>query len=104
MDVTDGGINALYMLGIRQPTRFIYDFHFFHDTGSSYIQKLRAEFMEGLARGKPRFIVVFNTDWPPPLGRDRIKDFPELQEFLLAHYTIQRVNDEESGYTIYAAQ
>ena len=31
MDVTEGGIHALLRLHVRQPTRFLYDFHFFHD-------------------------------------------------------------------------
>ena len=31
LDTTSGGIHALLRLGLRQPTRFIYDFHFFHD-------------------------------------------------------------------------
>ena len=33
LDTTSGGIHALLRLGLRQPTRFIYDFHFFHDVG-----------------------------------------------------------------------
>ncbi len=33
MDVTEGGVHALWNLRLREPTRFIYDFHFFHNTG-----------------------------------------------------------------------
>src|SRR5262249_1416067 len=38
MDTTEGGIHALLRLGLREPTRFLYDFHFFHDAGDSRIQ------------------------------------------------------------------
>ena len=53
MDVTEGGIHALWSLRLRQPTRFIYDFHFFHDTGDPRIVALRAEFVAGLAAQRP---------------------------------------------------
>src|SRR2546430_1479112 len=33
LDTTGGGIHALLRLHVKQPTRFIYDFHFFHDAG-----------------------------------------------------------------------
>ena len=53
MDVTEGGVHALWSLRLRQPTRFIYDFHFFHDTGDSRIVALREEFVAGLAGQRP---------------------------------------------------
>ncbi len=54
MDVTEGGVHALWSLRLRQPTRFIYDFHFFHDTGDPRIVALRAEFVAGLAGAASR--------------------------------------------------
>src|SRR5262249_39347966 len=31
MDTTEGGIQTLLYLKVREPTRFVYDFHFYHD-------------------------------------------------------------------------
>ena len=39
LDTTAGGIHALLRLGLRQPTRFIYDFHFFHDADDPRIRR-----------------------------------------------------------------
>src|SRR5215470_5389423 len=36
-DTTEGGIHALLRLGVAEPTRFIYDFHFFYDTDAPEI-------------------------------------------------------------------
>ena len=55
---TEGGIHALLRLELRQPTRFLYDFHFFHDEGDPRIQALRAELVAGLERGRPAAVVV----------------------------------------------
>src|SRR5207247_6714835 len=32
LDTTGGGVHALLRLSVVEPTRFLYDFHFFHDT------------------------------------------------------------------------
>ena len=87
LDTSDGGVHALLRLGIVQPTRFLYDFHFFHDTDRPAIRALRAEFIAGLDRAPPRFIVLFRRGWPS--GRDeRIKGFPELVRLLADRYAI----------------
>ena len=58
MDVTEGGVHALWSLRLRQPTRFIYDFHFFHDTGDPRIVALR----RGI-RGGPRGAAPLPPSW-----------------------------------------
>jgi len=98
MDVTEGGVHALLNLGLRQPTRFIYDFHFFHDTGDPRIRALRAEFVEGLAAGRPAAVVVFRDTWNHG-GYERLGDWPELERLLDRAYTIAVEGD---GYRIYA--
>ena len=77
LDTTAGGIHALLRLGIRQPTRFIYDFHFFHDVADPRIQALRAELVAGLERGRPTAVLVLEDTWPQP-GYARLAAFPEL--------------------------
>ena len=98
MDVTEGGVNALLRLHLRQPTRFFYDFHFFHDEGDPRIQALRAEFARDLERGAPSAIVVFRDTWRRP-GYGRLDGFPAVTRLLERDY---RLAVEGDGYRIYA--
>ncbi|MGH7401125.1 MAG: glycosyltransferase family 39 protein [Candidatus Rokuibacteriota bacterium] len=98
MDTTAGGIHALLRLGVRQPTRFIYDFHFFHDVGDPRIQALRAEFLAALEAGRPAAVVILEDSWPAP-GYGRLDGFPELRRRLEASY---RLAVEGVGYRIHA--
>jgi len=98
MDVTEGGIHALLRLHVRQPTRFLYDFHFFHDERDPRIQALRAEFARDLERGRPAAIVVFRDTWRRQ-GYERLKDFPAVDRLLGTDY---RLAVEGDGYRIYA--
>jgi hypothetical protein len=98
LDTTEGGIHALLRAGIAEPTRFIYDFHFFHDVDRPAIRALRAEFVSGLEGRPPRCIVVFRTGWPAG-GYDRLDRFPELARLLTTRYV---VDVEQPAYTIYA--
>jgi len=81
LDTTGGGVHALLRLGVAQPTRFVYDFHFFHDTSAPVIQALRAELVRGLDARPPRCIVVLDEGWPAG-GQERIAAFPELADRL----------------------
>jgi len=98
LDTTEGGIHALLELGVRQPTRFLYDFHFFHDAQSPYIQGLRAEFLRDLRRRPPGFLVVFERGWPRG-GYERVAAFPDLHAWIETAYTLEA---ERGGYRIYA--
>jgi hypothetical protein len=98
MDVTEGGIHALWKLGRRQPTRFIYDFHFFHDVSDPRIQALRGEFLHALAGAPPSHIVIFRDTWNRE-GYQRLRDWPALERFLDRSYALAVDGD---GYRIYA--
>jgi hypothetical protein len=98
LDTTSGGIHALLRLGLRQPTRFIYDFHFFHDVGDPRIRALRAELMAGLATGRPAAVVVLEESWPG-LGYERLAGFPDLARTLETSFTLAITGQ---GYRIYA--
>ena len=97
LDTTGGGIHALLRLGVREPTRFLYDFHFFHDDAQPAIRALRAELIRGLDARPPRLIVMFEQGWPAG-GWERIERFPELGQ-RLARYDLVRPGP---GYRIYA--
>lgn len=98
LDTTEGGIQALLRLGVAEPTRFLYDFHFFHDVDRPIVRALRAEFLRGLDARPPRFVVVFERGWPAG-GYERIDAFPALADRLQILY--RRVGPGE-GYRIYA--
>ncbi len=98
MDVTEGGIHALLRLGLRQPTRFIYDFHFFHDTEDPRIRALRSEFVTGVEARRPAAIVVLRDTWNRK-GYERVAELPDLTRLLDRSYTLAVEGD---GYRIYA--
>jgi hypothetical protein len=95
-DTTEGAVHALLRLDAREPTRFLYDFHFFHDVAHPTIQRLRAELAHDLAARPPRFIVVFERGWPAG-GIDRFRQFPDLSRLLDTRYTVVQ---RRLGYVI----
>jgi hypothetical protein len=97
LDTTDGGLHALYRLGARQPTRFLYDFHFYHHVEQPYIRRLRAELLAGLRARPPGAVVLFERGWPGG-GYERLRAFPELAQWLEAGYQVVREGDRFRVY------
>jgi hypothetical protein len=98
LDTTMGGVHALFRLGVRQPTRFLYDFHFFHDEHTAMVQGLRAELIRDLDTHPPRVIVVFERAWPAG-GYERLERFPALVARLRERYALALTRPE---YRLYA--
>ena len=98
LDTTDGGVHALLRARVAEPTRFLYDFHFFHDPEQPAIRALRAEFARALDARPPRYIVVFRRRWPAG-GDERIATFPELARRLATRYVVAA---RRPTYTLYA--
>jgi hypothetical protein len=96
-DTTEGGVHALLRLGVREPTRFLYDFHFFHDTEHPTIRALRAELLRDLDARPPALIVLFERGWPAG-GYERFDTFPGLAERLVRYDLVQA----GPGYRIHA--
>jgi len=97
LDTTEAGIHALLRLRAVEPTRFIYDFHFYHDVETPSIQRLRAELLAGLDAHPPKFIVLLERGWPAG-GYERVEQFPGLRQRLAAY----RVDRRRDGYVVYA--
>jgi hypothetical protein len=97
LDTTEGGIHALLRLHARQPTRFIYDFHFQHDVDHPYVRRLRGELMRALNAEPPAAVVLLEHGWPEG-GYERLAGFPELQRWLLAGYGRA---EEGDGFRLY---
>ena len=98
LDVTEGGVHALWNLGLTEPTRFIYDFHFFHDPADPRIVALRAELVAGVTAGRPAAVVVLRDTWNH-LGYERLDEWPEIERVLARSY---RLAVDGDAYRIYA--
>ena len=97
LDTAEGGIHALLRLGAREPTRFLYDFPFYHDVEHPYVARLRGELLDGLAAYPPAAVVLFESGWPAG-GYARLDRFPALRDWLAGHY---RLDVEADGYRVY---
>ena len=64
LDTTAGGIHALLRLGVRQPTRFIYDFHFFHDVERPAHPRAARRARGGPRRAAARRCRGVRAGWP----------------------------------------
>jgi len=99
---SDGLIHALYLLRARQPTRFIYDYHFYHTVDHPYIQRLRAELLEGLRARPPGAVVLIEPGVSfTPRGYARLEDFPALATLLESSYRLAHEGEGYQGYRIY---
>jgi hypothetical protein len=99
LDWTAGGIHGALIAQARPATRFIYDFHFYHDVSTPVIWRLREELVGGLRRSAPRFIVrTGGPDRPYVRGRDTTTEFEALEALLRADY---RVAAQGAGFVIY---
>src|SRR5437016_4953825 len=97
LDTTEAGVHALLRLRAVEPTRFIYDFHFYHDRETRMVRRLREEFLGGFDAHPPKFVVLLERGWPAG-GYERVDEFAGLRARLLA-YTVDRRGD---GYIVYA--
>src|SRR5258705_10331241 len=92
LDTTEAGVHALLRLRAVQPTRFIYDFHFYHDVQTPMIRRLRDEFLTSFDAHPPKFVLLFERGWPAG-GYERVDGFAGLRKRLLAY----RVNRRGGG-------
>ena len=97
LDTTEGGLHALLRLRAAQSTKFLYDFHFYHDTDQWLIHKLRADFAAQFDRRPPKFLVLFERSWPAG-GYQRVDQWPSLRLRLRGY----RVDRRGAGYIVYA--
>jgi hypothetical protein len=100
LDTTEGGIHVLLRRRVRQPSRFLYDFHFYHDVDHPYVRRLRAELMGALRARPPVAVLMFERGWPVG-GYERLARFPELQGWLSEGY---RIAEEADGYRLYVVR
>lgn len=98
LDTAHGAIHALLNAHIAQPTRFIYDFPFFHAVDQPYVSGLRQELIGGLQHRPPACIILMEEGWPDG-GYERFTQFEALAALLVSDY---RLSQDREGYRIYA--
>jgi hypothetical protein len=102
LDWTGGALLAMLETRTSLATSYVFDFYFYHHVSDSYIQDLRADFMNELQASSPRFIIeVTAIDKPWISGTDTSRDFPELRVFLEQNYSVTMQRDD---YLIYERQ
>jgi Dolichyl-phosphate-mannose-protein mannosyltransferase len=115
LDVSNGALDAMYVVGSRTPTRFIYGFPFFQKDNPSYIRSIRAELISGLeAAGYPPIVLYKRLStrlgsWNPEAANSDIASWwPEFADFLARDYQIYldreidtKTDEGIRGYLIY---
>jgi hypothetical protein len=96
MDMTGGGIHALYQLRVAEPTKYIYDYHFYHPLDDT-IRAMRADFVAALSRSAPAAVVMFKHNGLRS-DYDRLAEFPALADLLATRY---RLHLERRDYRVY---
>ncbi len=97
LDWTGGSIHAMLIAEAKLATRFMYDYHFYHDVSNPYIQGLRETFIKELETAQPRYIIQVIENKPWVSGVDTTREFPELEELLTENYSLAFEGD---GYII----
>ncbi|MNS40098.1 hypothetical protein D3C72_724010 [compost metagenome] len=96
MDVSMGGLHALFKLRVPHATRYVYDLQFYHPLDAN-VAAWRADFIRALEADLPPVMVLFQ-DNGVAFGFDRIDRFPALKDLLARHYDAKV---EHHGYRLY---
>ncbi|HEY6293125.1 MAG TPA: hypothetical protein VI455_16360 [Terriglobia bacterium] len=59
MDTAAGGVNALFVLRVREATRFMYDFHLLNFVNEPFVRQLQTQFMTEIRVSRPKYVVLF---------------------------------------------
>ena len=98
MDTAAGGVDALWVLHIREATRFMYDFHLLYFDNEPFVRQMRSEFMSELRTARPKYVILFRWSWPPPSDYQRFQNFPEFCRWLDDFYVMEH---EQPAYRIF---
>jgi hypothetical protein len=99
LDWTGGAVQAMLISNARLATPYVYDFYFYHNVSSPYIQTQRERFIESMEQSHPRFIVQVDFDVRPMVsGNDTTYEFKELNKLLDRDYSVA---DQGKGFKIY---
>ncbi len=92
IDAFAGCINTLYRLGLVQSTGFIVDFYFLAPDSNPVVQAMRKQFWDEIQNDPPRVFLVTKMVFPinpaTPDTYDKLKLWPQFDDYLSAHYEI----------------
>ncbi|MEY2447082.1 MAG: hypothetical protein QOH79_558, partial [Acidimicrobiaceae bacterium] len=86
LDWVNGAEHGMLLARAPVATRFVHEYQFFHDVDDPLIQSLRREFIAGLNRVQPRFIIDVYEGRPYVSGPGTDNTFPELDALIAQHY------------------
>jgi hypothetical protein len=92
----DGAAHALLNARLQTATPFFEDFFFYHHVSHPYIRGLRKKFINSFQENKPKFVIEITSEYRQTVSGPGTTDtFPELQNLLNMHYTIdlEKVNN-----------
>lgn len=98
MDTAAGGVDSLFVLHVREATRFMYDFHLLYFANEPFVRRLRSQFMSEIRAARPKYVVLFRWSWPPPSGYQRFDTFPEFRQWLDQFYELDY---EQPDYRVF---
>ncbi len=121
LDAFSGCISTLYRMDLVQSTGFLVDFYFFAPQPNAVIDAMREHFWKDVQKNPPRifivskqvFPVMFSKDGEPLDTYDKLKRWPEFDDYLNEHYAMVEEHawsrpvlwashaDHPAGYRIY---
>jgi hypothetical protein len=88
MDTAGGAVDALFVVRVREATRFMYDFHLLYFGEEPFVRQLRSQFMNQINASAPKYVVLFRESWPHG-GYARFDSFPEFRQWLDHYYVTE---------------
>jgi hypothetical protein len=107
LDVIGGCLTNVLRMHIIMATGYVNDFVFFMNSQDPRVNELRNDFLTKLKHANPRLLVLTNEQWPitDDHGYDKLKNWPEFNEFLMQRYNLSIERGGETkydrGYRIY---
>jgi hypothetical protein len=98
LDWTGGAVHAMLLARAPIATPYLYDFYFYYDVSSPYVQRMRADFIERFERARPRYVVDVREHKAWIRGPDTSLEFPALASALSDQY---RPVLSENDFVIY---
>lgn len=101
MDAFSGCISTLNRMDLVQSTGFLVDFYFFASPSNAVIEGMRQHFVQDLQQNPPWVFVVskqifparFSSDGEPLDTYDKLKQWPQFDDYLREHYRLVEERD-----------
>lgn len=98
LDWAKGAVHSMFIVKATPASRYLYDFYFYHHISNPEIQFMRQDFIKQISISKPKVIIQYYDGRPWVSGLDTTREFPELQQFLIANYYVDK---DKNGYRLW---